>query len=139
MNITEIERWSDIPVQVSNLYLVERKLYGADAPSRMVSKADIWEADMVNRNKLIYNQASTLGQGAPPPAVPFGVNKNFEWGLSPPLNVKSRPAMSAQEAGGIPLAVQANTARDNKQWSLDNEYIMKHTKLNPYLPQRVPY
>jgi hypothetical protein len=139
MNITELERWSEIPVQVSNAHLVERKLYGADAPSRMVSKADIWEADMVNRNKLIYNQSSTIGHGAPPPAVPFGINKDFEWGLPMIHNVKSRPAMSAQEAGGIPLIVQANTARDNKQRMLDDEYIMKNVRNNPYLPQRVPW
>jgi len=139
MNITEIERWSAIPVQVSNAHLVERKLYGSDAQSRMISKADLWQSDMARRNKVIPYQASTLGNNAPPPSVPFGINKDFEWGLPMPHNVKSRPAMSAVDASGIPLAVQAETKRDNTQWSKDNEYIMKNTQNNPYLPQRYPW
>lgn len=139
MNITELERWSEIPVHVSNEHLVERKLYGADAQSRMVSKADIWESDMVNRNKLIYYQSSTIGHGAPPVAIPIGVNKDFEYGLNPPLNVKSRPAMSAKTIGAIPEVVKKISSDINKQRLSEGEYIMKHTKMNPFVPQRTPW
>ena len=139
MNITEIERWSAIPVQVSNTHLNERRLYGQDAQSRMVSQNDLWQSDLARKNKVISFQASTLGNNAPPPPVEFGINKDFQWGLPMIHNVKSRPAMSAVDAVGIPLVVQAETARDNKQWSLNNEYILKNIKNDPYLAQRFPY
>lgn len=136
-NITELMRWSQIPVEVSNLRMNERKLYGD--PNKSISNEAIWQADLSQKNRMRTSMSSFHGHKIPM-GVLEGAPPGYDyWGLMQKPVSSTRPALSSLNVTEVPQIIQINAKREMKNRDELNRVIFAGTQNNQYLPAQVPY
>jgi len=138
-NITELMRWSQIPVQVSNMRLNENKLYGN--PNRTTTRESIWQADQSQAHRMYTRMSGFHGS-----RIPFGTLEGNGgnrmaaypyWGLQS-LNpvTKTRPALASMDVTQVPQLNQINGRVMEKERMAFNRQRFALNANNQYVPQQ---
>jgi len=140
-NITELMRWSQIPVQVSNMRLNENKLYGN--PNRTTTRESIWQADQSQAHKMYTRMSGFHGS-----RIPFGTLEGNGgnrmaaypyWGLMQPPVKATRPALASMSVEETPQLNQINGRVMEKERMAFNRQRFAMNANNQYVPQQTPY
>lgn len=141
MNITEFERWSQIPVYPSNNLNNERvNLHGRNPKTEFTTRQAIYDANMHQKNKTYTIMSSFKGfpsnllQG-----TAFGVVPEAEWSVKHHAESgKTRQALSAQKANDIPLIVKLHSkALAESTQELNLRRLAISTQRYDFQPQRL--
>ena len=140
-NITELMRWSQIPVQVSNMRLNENKLYGN--PNRTTTRESIWQADLSQAHRMYTRMSGFHGS-----RIPFGTLEGNGgnrlapvpyWGLMTPPVKATRPALASMDVTQVPQLNQINSRVMEKERIAFNTQRFAMNANNQYVPQQTPY
>jgi len=140
-NITELMRWSQIPVQVSNMRLNENKLYGN--PNRTTTRESIWQADQSQAHRMYTRMSGFHGS-----RIPFGTLEGNGgnrmapvpyWGLMTPPIKATRPALASMSVEEVPQLNQINSRVMEKERIAFNTQRFAMNANNQYVPQQTPY
>lgn len=140
-NITELMRWSQIPVQVSNMRLNENKLYGN--PNRTTTREAIWQADLSQAHRMYTRMSGFHGSRIPMGTLEGNGGNSMAsvpyWGLMQPPVTATRPALASMSVQEVPQLNQINGRVMEKERMAFNTQRFAMTQNNPYLPQQFPY
>ncbi len=141
-NITELMRWSEIPVQVSNMRLNENKLYGN--PNRTTTREAIYQADRSQAHRMYSRMSGFHGSRIPMGTLEGNGGNRLSpvhyWGLQSMNPVsKTRPALSSMSVQEVPQIVQINGKIAEQERMNVNRQRFAMTKNNQYVPQQTPY
>jgi hypothetical protein len=141
-NITELMRWSQIPVEISNMRLNENKLYGN--PNRTTTREAIYQADRSQAHRMYTRMSGFHGARIPMGTLEGNGGNRFApvnyWGLQS-LNpvTKTRPALSSMSVEETPQINQINGKIAEQERMNLNKQIFSMTQNNQYLPQQTPF
>lgn len=140
-NITELMRWSQIPVQVSNMRLNENKLYGN--PNRTTTREAIWQADLSQAHRMYTRMSGFHGSRIPMGTLEGNGGNSMAaypyWGLRTQPVKATRPALASMSVEEVPQINQINGRVMEKERMAFNTQRFAMTQNNPYLPQQFPY
>jgi len=140
-NITELMRWSQIPVQISNMRLNENKLYGN--PNRTTTREAIYQADRSQAHRMYTRMSGFHGARIPMGTLEGnGGNRMASypyWGLMTPPVKATRPALSSMGVEETPQINQINGKIAEQQRMNINRQIFSMNANNQYVPQQTPY
>ena len=137
-NITQIQRDSQIPVEIVNNRLNEKRLYERN-PNEMTSRAGIWATNQLHKNNMRTRNSGFRDPMGLPMNTPFGQNPDFVHNQTRLTETETRPALSSLNATSNPIIIQKETAKLHNDSVAINQYIMMNTKRNPYSASRYPY
>jgi len=140
-NITELMRWSEIPVQVSNMRLNENKLYGN--PNRTTTREAVWQADQSQAHRMYTRMSGFHGSRIPMGTLEGNGGNKFApvpyWGLMTPPVKATRPALASMDVTETPQLNQINGRVMEKERMAFNTQRFAMNANNQYLPQQTPY
>lgn len=140
-NITELMRWSQIPVEISNMRLNEIKLYGN--PNRTTTREAIYQADRSQAHRMYSRMSGFHGARIPMGTLegnPISRTDPYPyWGLMTAPVSKTRPALSSMSVEEVPQIVQINGKIAEQQRMNINRQRFAMTQNNQYVPQQTPY
>ena len=138
-NITELMRWSDIPVQAAQMN--EIRLYGN--PNRTVTREGLYQADRSQAHRMYTRMSGFHGS-----RIPFGTlegngGNRFApvpyWGLMQPSVKATRPALASMSVEEVPQLNQINGRIMEQERMNFNRQRFAMTKNNQYVPQQTIY
>ena len=141
MNITQFERWSQIPVYPSNNLNNERvNLHGHNPKTDFTTRQSIYDTNMHQKNKTYTIMSSFKGfpsnllQG-----TAFGVVPEAEWSVKHHAeSSKTRQALSAQKAGDLPQIIKLHSkALAESTEAINLRRLAISTQRYDYQPQRL--
>jgi hypothetical protein len=141
MNITEFERWSQIPVYPSNNLINERiNLHGRNPKTEFTTRQAIYDANMHQKNKTYTIMSSFKGfprnllQG-----TSFGDVPEAYWSVKHHAeSSKTRQALPAQKAGDLPQIVKLHSkALAEQTEEINLRRLAISTQRYDFQPQRL--
>lgn len=140
-NITELMRWSDIPVEISNMKLNENKLYGN--PNRTVTREGLYQADRSQAHRMYTRMSGFHGSRIPMGTLEGNGGNRLSpypyWGLMQPPVTATRPALSSMGVEETPQINQINGRIMEQERMNFNRQRFALTQNNPYVPQQTPF
>ena len=140
-NITELMRWSQIPVQVSNMRLNENKLYGN--PNRTTTREAIWQADQSQAHRMYTRMSGFHGSRIPMGTLEGNGGNSMAaypyWGLQTQPVTATRPALASMDVTQVPQLNQINGRVMEKERMAFNRQRFAMNANNQYAPQQFPY
>lgn len=140
-NITELMRWSDIPVEISNMKLNEHKLYGN--PNRTTTGEATWQANMSQAHRMYTRMSGFHGARIPMGTLegnPVSRTDPYPyWGLRTQPVKATRPALASMSVEEVPQIVQINGRIAEQERMNVNRQRFAMNANNQYVPQQTPF
>lgn len=140
-NITELMRWSQIPVEISNMRLNENKLYGN--PNRTTTREAIYQADRSQAHRMYTRMSGFHGSRIPMGTLEGNGGNRMApvpyWNLMQPPVKATRPALASMSVEEVPQLNQINGKIAEQERMNINRQIFAMNANNQYVPQQSPY